>query len=83
MIVDAMTKRVFAVGDTGKTEPIYLQKAAVTDLHSTGSDDQILNISANKEKKKKKRKHAHSTETAERQLKSPSTTPKRNIKFNL
>ena len=60
MIVDAVSRRVFAVGDTGKTEPIYLQQAAVTDLHSTGSDDQILNISASKDKKKK-RKNPKST----------------------
>ena len=40
MLVDAVSKRVYTVGDTGKTEPAYLQQAPpVTDLHSTGSDD--------------------------------------------
>ena len=57
MLVDAISKRVYTVGDTGKTEPAYLQKTPVTDLHSTGSDDQVLNISSVKDKKKKKRQN--------------------------
>ena len=39
LLVDAASKRVFAVGDTGKTEPIFLEKPTVADIHSTGSDD--------------------------------------------
>jgi hypothetical protein len=39
LLVDATSKRVFAVGDTGKTEPIFLEKPTGTDIHSTGSDD--------------------------------------------
>lgn len=82
LLVEANSKRVFAVGDTGKTEPVYLDKTpAGTDLHSTGSDDQVLNISTNKDKKKKKRKHPHSSKVAEAAI--SGTSPKRNIKFNL
>ena len=39
LLVDAASKRVFAVGDTGKTEPIFLEKSTAADIHSTGSDD--------------------------------------------
>jgi hypothetical protein len=40
LLVEAASKRVFAVGDTGKTEPVFLEKTPTgTDLHSTGSDD--------------------------------------------
>jgi hypothetical protein len=39
LLVDATSKRVFTVGDTGKTEPVYIDKPTGTDLHSTGSDD--------------------------------------------
>jgi len=40
LLVEATSKRVFAVGDTGKTEPVFLDKTPTgTDLHSTGSDD--------------------------------------------
>jgi hypothetical protein len=39
LLVDAASKRVFAVGDTGKTEPVFLEKPTGTDIHSTGSDD--------------------------------------------
>lgn len=39
LLVDAISKRVFAVGDTGKTEPMIKEKPSGTDIHSTGSVD--------------------------------------------
>lgn len=81
LLVDAISKRVFAVGDTGKTEPMIKEKPSGTDIHSTGSVDQILNINSSKDKKKKKRKHKQSSQVADASISGGPL--KRKIKFNL